>query len=686
MTAGNATAQVRSGNEYPVVAAVRLRAMRRALWMRQLWALEPGAAHPAAISDEELDRILADPVELSGRETAFYQDDPSAAALSRAVEEVERVPERNWERLVSVLELERHEQRLFALAVAHAIEPSLGRAFAYLHDQPEMIHATPWLAGALYDQSESVPTQSVGRGLALGNDSALLRWHLVSRAPDSIPVQGKFTGWVADPKIVAWLVQGNVQDLPSGATLHPQQVWDGVPLLYPEIFASAGEFLSAIAGETDVELEFLGPDGSGRGTLAGQVAACQGMPLISVAESDLLEGVSDADAAHVVLLAARSARLHGAVLYWREGWEPKPVARRALRSTKIIRIVGRTAPFVESPSQGVFRSYTIQPLSRKAREQLWSVSSECPLPWQVRDWLLAPGEIVQLARVAQAGDEAILQACHRPRESLNLLVKLPLPFDPKELILPNVLQKALDDFENQVRYRWDVYEQWGFERLCPNGRGLIALFAGPSGTGKTMAAQVLARRLGLELYRLDPAQVVNKYIGETEKRLKAIFDECDRAHFLLLIDECEGMFGQRFTSKDAHDRYANLEIDYLLQRLERFQGIAILSTNRKGDLDSGFVRRIRVILDFLPPGPAERAQLWANALPSHSPSGEELLDSCDWSELAERVQMTGAEINLAALGAAFLARSANQKIGSAHVLEAVRHELAKKGQTLRGFE
>jgi SpoVK/Ycf46/Vps4 family AAA+-type ATPase len=215
---------------------------------------------------------------------------------------------------------------------------------------------------------------------------------------------------------------------------------------------------------------------------------------------------------------------------------------------------------------------------------------------------------------------------------------------------------------------------------------LIALFAGPSGTGKTMAAQVLARRLGLELYRLDPAQVVNKYIGETEKRLKAIFDECDRAHFLLLIDECEGMFGQRFASKDAHDRYANLEIDYLLQRLERFQGVAVLSTNRKGDLDPGFLRRIRFILDFMPPGPAERAQIWADSLPPRSPSGEELLDSPDWRELAERVPMTGAEIKLAALNAAFLARALSQKIGLPHVLEAVRRELAKKGQTLRGFE
>jgi SpoVK/Ycf46/Vps4 family AAA+-type ATPase len=198
-----------------------------------------------------------------------------------------------------------------------------------------------------------------------------------------------------------------------------------------------------------------------------------------------------------------------------------------------------------------------------------------------------------------------------------------------------------------------------------------------------MAAQVLARRLGLELYRLDPAQVVNKYIGETEKRLKVVFDECDRAHFLLLIDECEGMLGQRFSSKDAHDRYANLEIDYLLQRLERFQGVAVLATNRKGDLDAAFLRRIRFIIDFLPPGPAERSRLWQSALPEKSPSGEELREPIEWADLSERVALTGAEITLAALNAAFLARAARQKIGMPHILEAVRRELIKQGQTLR---
>src|SRR4029077_8300581 len=170
----------------------------------------------------------------------------------------------------------------------------------------------------------------------------------------------------------------------------------------------------------------------------------------------------------------------------------------------------------------------------------------------------------------------------------------------------------------------------------------------------------------------------------TEKRLKLIFDECDRTNFLLLIDECEGLFGQRFSSKDAHDRYANLEIDYLLQRLERFEGVASLTTNRKNDVDPAFHRPLRRIIDFPPPHPDERLRLWRQAFDADTPDGSARLDGLDWNALSARINMTGAEIKLTALNAAFLARAAGSRIGMPHVLTAAQRELAKKGQTLRG--
>ena len=165
-----------------------------------------------------------------------------------------------------------------------------------------------------------------------------------------------------------------------------------------------------------------------------------------------------------------------------------------------------------------------------------------------------------------------------------------------------------------MRLRWTVYEEWGFGRLAHLGHGMSALFGGPSGTGKTMAAQVIARSLGLELYRVDLAGVVNKYVGETEKRLREVFDACEHAGALLFFDEADALFGGRMQVKDAHDRFANIEIDYLLQRIERFDGVAILATNRRNDLDPAFVRRLRFVIDFLPPRPEERLALWRRAL------------------------------------------------------------------------
>jgi SpoVK/Ycf46/Vps4 family AAA+-type ATPase len=264
-----------------------------------------------------------------------------------------------------------------------------------------------------------------------------------------------------------------------------------------------------------------------------------------------------------------------------------------------------------------------------------------------------------------------------------LLTPLPCPFTWDDIVLAPAVRQHLTELEDQARLRWIIYEEWGFERLFALGQGVTALFAGPSGTGKTMAAQVLARSLGMDLYRVDLAGVMSKYIGETEKRLKLIFDTCERANVLLFFDEADALFGQRTQVKDAHDRFANIEIDYLLQRMEQFDGIAVLATNRKGDMDAAFLRRLRFIIDFIHPGPAERLTLWQLALPRHTPRGELLLDGIDWDFLATKLNMTGADIKSAALGAAFLAHAASTRINMKQVLYAARREMAKQGINLR---
>ena len=183
-----------------------------------------------------------------------------------------------------------------------------------------------------------------------------------------------------------------------------------------------------------------------------------------------------------------------------------------------------------------------------------------------------------------------------------------------------------------------VHYEWGTARAWNEG-GLAALFAGPPGTGKTMAAEAIASALALPLYRIDLSQVVNKYIGETEKNLRQLFDAADSADVILFFDEADALFGKRTEVKDAHDRYANLEVSYLLERMERFKGIAILATNRKRDLDEAFLRRLRFVVDFPLPGAAERLRIWQAVIPPGVDAS-----ALDLEFLAQRFPLAGGHI------------------------------------------
>jgi SpoVK/Ycf46/Vps4 family AAA+-type ATPase len=292
---------------------------------------------------------------------------------------------------------------------------------------------------------------------------------------------------------------------------------------------------------------------------------------------------------------------------------------------------------------------------------------------------------VTLAASVDAGPDAVDEVGRQVLSTApgDLFTPLPRPYTWDDLVLPATVAAHLREVESHIRLRGAVYDEWGYAALVPLGRGVAALFAGPSGTGKTMAAQVLARSLDLELYRVDLAGVVNKYIGETEKRLKQVFDRCERTNVLVLFDEADALFGRRMQVKDAHDRFANIEIDYLLQRMERFDGTVILASNRKTDLDSAFLRRLRFIVDFVEPGPTERRRLWQQALIATSPTGAPLLDAIDLNAFATRLSLTGAEIKNAAIGAAFRARDADRRIATADVIAAVQRELAKRSVVLR---
>ncbi len=278
--------------------------------------------------------------------------------------------------------------------------------------------------------------------------------------------------------------------------------------------------------------------------------------------------------------------------------------------------------------------------------------------------------------------QSLWQACRaqsRPRLE-HLAQRIISDAGWNDLVLPPLLLTQMREIVAQVRQRDRVYRQWGMGRRGDRGLGVTALFAGQSGTGKTFSAEVMANTLDLDLYRIDLSAVIDKYIGETEKNLRQIFDAAESAGAVLLFDEADALFGKRSQVQQSHDRWANIEVGYLLQRMESYRGLAILTTNLQETLDQAFLRRLRFVLEFPFPDFAQRRELWSMALPPRVPT-----EGLDIATLA-RLDLTGGQIRNAALTAAFLAAEEGQAVAMRHMAAAARREYQKAGRPLSAAE
>ena len=282
-------------------------------------------------------------------------------------------------------------------------------------------------------------------------------------------------------------------------------------------------------------------------------------------------------------------------------------------------------------------------------------------------------------------DEADLYAAARAQSTpiLNTLAKKVVPhYRWDDIVLaPDPLQQ-LREICGMVEHRHLIYEVWGFERKLAMGKGILSLFAGQSGTGKTMAADIIAGVLGLDMYKIDLSGIVSKYIGETEKNLSTIFAEAESSNAILFFDEADALFGKRSEVKDAHDRYANIETAYLLQRMEEYSGPVILSTNLKMNLDEAFLRRLHFVIDFPMPEEDERRRIWRGTIPAQAP----LAEGVDFDFLARQFKISGGNIRNIVLSAAFLAAADGGSIGMGHLIRATRREYQKLGKMVTEAE
>ncbi len=440
-------------------------------------------------------------------------------------------------------------------------------------------------------------------------------------------------------------------------------------------------------------VQLTGNDGPGQRDVAAAVAAQLGLRLFVLAAGDIPANPMERHA--LERLWEREASLISAALLVEQ--QDAPAGHAAL--TFLERVVGVTLVAGPEPlpcRREDLRAAVPKP-TRTEQRALWqqAVGQAAPELGPVLEGLAAEfrfssDEIQRLARSvcggvpdpAEAGAALLWRACrgHHRSQLGNLAQRIESAACWDDLILPEAQQDTLRRIASQVQHRLTVYEHWGFASQGNRGLGISVLFAGESGTGKTMAAEVLARELQLDLYRINLAAVVSKYIGETEKNLAQVFEAAEDSGAILLFDEADALFGKRSEVKDSHDRHANIEVSYLLQRMESYRGLAILTTNQKDALDAAFQRRLRFVVSFPFPDAEQRAAIWRRVFPAGTP-----LDGVDPNQLA-RLQMAGGNIRNIALAAAFLAAEAGTPVGMEQLLAAAQSEASKRERPLAAAE
>lgn len=540
----------------------------------------------------------------------------------------------------------------------------------------------------------------IEEGLLTLSDEAAANWPLLAR-----PLR-------VDERIVEYLLGSDAIDHRIAAFTHLMPADEAAPRSVAQVAAGPARLL---AGAWDRLPPLLYLQGHPSRTAAVARAAClsAGRPLLLVDAPSLLASAATGRAIASLGRVGREAALQGAVLCLARfdgllgneadldavrAWLPRALARARLPMVLLGErpwepvgwIPGLTGLRVDVPAPGP-----------SLRLELWQaglahLNGTVPLE-----------EIEALARyrLDEHGIDAVAAAAAmraaargRARPALEdvqaaarsiacppldgLATRLDLRYTWDDIVLPADGLAQLRELCSRARHGPTVLDRWGFGRKHARRSGLIALFAGPPGTGKTMAAEILANELGQDLYRVDLSAVVSKYIGETEKNLERIFHAADQGDAVLLFDEADALFGKRSEVRDAHDRYANVEIAYLLQRLEAYQGLAILTTNLRGNIDEAFLRRVDAVIEFPVPEEAERLAIWRRALPPEAP----LAEGCDLAFLARKFKLAGGHIRNIALTAAFLAAAegahdgADAAIAMRHLVRATRREHQKLGK------
>ncbi len=701
--------------------------LQRATQLWQLAGQNPDDAFRGLyVSDDEANALLARPLSTNWGQTttlpdeatkAFEHNDArikteSTAILDEAAKQGYRLP---LVHLVQAFGLSRFEIDVLLLCIAPSVDLRYERIYGYLQDDVTKKRPTVNLALDLLAEP------GLGRLslLALFNrDAPLVRHRLIELVSpaDGAPAGGEHAPLLAhtlqiDEGLLAWLL-GSYR---PHAMLMGHLSYTRAPDTIPDAFVNL-EITRALAQGTDPAIYvFHGPDEDLKRAAAAVLAQSTGQPLLIVdltglAEKDKIDPQRAVRAA--VRVALRDARLLNAIPML-NGWDvclvndttppallyelnafPGPLILAGQRlwhpkgSPRSRRLLEIAFPVPAYPQRRLlWRHFTgIGEAESALDTALDALAGQFALAsGQIRD-AVATARDYAVADDA-AADEAPLSAeslfaaarAHSNPRLAQLASKITPRYSWEDIILPEDQLALLHEIIDTVRGRPQVLDVWGLGAKLTSSRGITVLFSGPPGTGKTMSAQIIAGALGLDMYRIDLSTIVSKYIGETEKNIERIFREAEQSNAILFFDEADALFGKRSQVRDSHDRYANIEVSYLLQRMEAYDGITILATNLRGNLDDAFTRRLQFAVSFPFPESEDRLLIWQTLFPPDVPRSPDI----DMAYLAERFRLAGGNIRNIIVSAAYLAAADGESISMSHLLHGTRRELQKMGRLVR---
>ncbi|ETX07725.1 AAA family ATPase [Candidatus Entotheonella palauensis] len=575
--------------------------------------------------------------------------------------------------LARLFDLVPFDLHVILVCLAPEIDRRYERLYAYLHDDVTRRHPTIDLVlNLLCPDLET----KVAMRARFTSAAPLLRHHLLQLADDPNQRSPSLLGKTLqlDPRVARYLLDDDTPDDRLQAYTHvvfPQTAFGD--LCFPDAFTQRLRRVADAAhtDDTDCILYFQGPYGVGKQTTAAAICRRLNLPLL-VIDGRRLASMTPEDFRTLARLIDREARLQSAALYW-EGFDALLADDKAAYLAVLLSILeahpGPSFLSGETPWEPIDTLYGVTflrlefpPPGYAERFQLWraaftadetvTLAPDVDLAVLANTFRLSGGQIRDAAATAcnlararadaarQITQDDLQAACRLQsnRKLAELAQKITPHYTWDDLVLPADPVAQLREIANQVHYQALVYDAWGFNHKLAMGKGLNILFAGPPGTGKTMAADVLAHTLGLDLYKIDLSTVVSKYIGEMEKNLARIFAEAMTSNAILFFDEADALFGKRTQVRDAHDRYANVEVSYLLQKMEEYEGVVILATNLRKNMDDAFVRRLHFTVEFPLPSVDDRRRIWEQIWPATTPCSSEL----DAEFLARCIEVAGA--------------------------------------------